>query len=142
MDAAGTISAAHREVGFVQSIQLFFKNYADFQGRSSRGAYWWLFLANILASVITNVVDAGLAASIGLPVVGLIFSLVTLIPGVALGVRRLHDVGRSGWWLLIAFTVIGILLLIYWYVQPGQRQENRFGPDVEAGARFRAEDAF
>ncbi|MEM1103752.1 MAG: DUF805 domain-containing protein, partial [Pseudomonadota bacterium] len=59
--------------------------------------------------------------------------LATRIPGIGLGVRRLHDIGRSGWWTLIAFTVIGLIPLIYWACQPGERSENRFGPDVEQG---------
>lgn len=61
------------------------------------------------------------------------FGLATLIPSLAISVRRLHDVGKSGWWLLIMFTIVGILLLLYWYVQPGQRAENKFGSDKEAG---------
>ncbi|MEM6851324.1 MAG: DUF805 domain-containing protein, partial [Pseudomonadota bacterium] len=68
-----------------------------------------------------------------IPFLGTLFSLATLIPGIGLGVRRLHDIGRSGWWTLIAFTVIGLIPLIYWACQPGERSENRFGPDVEQG---------
>ena len=69
----------------------------------------------------------------GISPLNTLYSLAVLIPGIALSVRRLHDVGKLGWWFLIALTIIGILLLIYWYVQPGQREENQFGPDVEAG---------
>lgn len=132
------LNAAGRMVGFDQALPLFFRNYAKFTGRSSRGAYWWAYLALILVSIVAAIIDMiafpQIVASLqGTGPASIIYSLVTLIPGIALGVRRLHDIGRSGWWTLIAFTIIGILLLLYWYVQPGQRQENRYGADVEAG---------
>jgi uncharacterized membrane protein YhaH (DUF805 family) len=136
-DTTGAIPA-NRMVSFSEALPLFFKNYAAFQGRSSRGAYWWAGLALCLISIAIAIVDMILfsgfvAASNGNGPIGMLFGLATLIPGIAIGVRRLHDVGRSGWWVLIAFTVIGILLLLFWYVQPGQRQSNAFGPDSEAG---------
>ncbi|MBB4658773.1 DUF805 domain-containing protein [Parvularcula dongshanensis] len=123
-----------RYVSFVDSIPLFFRNYLKFEGRSSRGAFWWWMLASVLINV-------GLALLDGMIVgweqdngpLGMLFSLITLIPSLALNVRRLHDVGRSGWWLLLAVTIIGILLLFYWAVLPGQRRRNRFGPDHETG---------
>lgn len=62
-----------------------------------------------------------------------IWSFVTLIPGIALGARRLHDINKSGWWQLIAFTIIGIIPLIIWWVRPGDPHENDYGDDVEAG---------
>ena len=53
-----------------------------------------------------------------------IFGWVTLIPSISLSVRRLHDIDKSGWWLLISFTIIGIPVLIYWAIKAGDRQEN------------------
>ena len=75
------------------------------------------------------------AASGGNGPIGIVFSLLTFIPGLALSVRRLHATGHSGWWLLIVLSVVGILLILFWAVQPGQRQSNKFGPDIEAGRR-------
>ena len=77
--------------------------------------------------------SGAVAAMNGTGPLAIVFSLATLIPNLAVAIRRLHDVGRSGWWLLIMFTIVGILVLLYWYVQPGQRSENKFGPDKEAG---------
>ncbi len=136
-DSTGAIPS-NRMVSFGEALPLFFKNYAAFQGRSSRGAYWWAALAVVLISIAIAIVDAILFSgfvrtSNGNGPISILFSLVTLVPGIAIGVRRLHDIGRSGWWVLIALTVIGVLLLLYWYVQPGQRQDNQFGQDVEAG---------
>lgn len=130
--------APHRDVGFVEALRLGFSNYVRFQGRSSRGAYWWWFLWMAIFSAVAAAADAalspaGAAAAGGGPVTG-IFGLVVFLPGLALAVRRLHDIGRSGWWvLLLLVPVIGILVLIYWYAQPGERAPNRFGADAEAG---------
>lgn len=138
MTGAVSSPPADRMVGFGEALPLYLKNYAAFNGRSSRGAYWWLALILILISIPASIIDMILFSSIvastnGSGPVAILFSLATFIPSLAIGVRRLHDVGRSGWWLLIIFTIVGILLLIYWYVQPGQRAENKFGPDKEAG---------
>ena len=127
------VSAGHRQVSFGEAVQLFFSNYVNFTGRSSRGAYWWWVLAALLINIVLSIIDVGILGMAEFQPFSNLFALATLIPGIALGVRRLHDVGRTGWWLLIALTVIGILLLLFWFVQPGQRSENAFGPDVEAG---------
>ncbi len=136
-DAPSSVPAG-RMVGFGEAFPLFLKNYAAFNGRSSRGAYWWSSLVYILISVVIVIVDLMLFSSVtaslqGNGPVSILFGLATLVPSLAIGVRRLHDVGKSGWWLLITLTIVGILLLLYWYVQPGQRAENKFGPDKEAG---------
>lgn len=61
-----------------------------------------------------------------------LYSLAVLIPVVAVAVRRLHDLDKSGWWLLIAVTIIGAFVLLYWFIQPGTRGPNRFGPQPNA----------
>ena len=127
-----------RIVSFVDAFKLGFKNYFQFEGRSSRGAYWYWTLWMIVLSIAAAFADAAFFTeafeqSDGNGPVGIILSLVTLVPGIALAVRRLHDIGRSGWWNLIAFTVIGLIPLIYWAVQPGTRAANKFGADAEAG---------
>lgn len=129
---------ANRMVSFGEAFPLMLRNYAKFEGRSSRGAYWWAALVVALISIGVAIVDMIIfsnmvAATGGNGPLGILLSLALLVPNIALTVRRLHDVGRSGWWILITFTIIGILLLLFWYVQPGQRKENAFGPDVEAG---------
>ena len=133
MDDSRVIVPANRQVNFGQAIVLFFINYFEFSGRSSAGAYWyfalWSFLLVILFAVTDltfDLVDKYLNFSN-------LFSLVTLLPGISLSVRRLHDINRSGWWLLLSITLIGLIPLSYWAWQRGDRVENDYGSDKEAG---------
>ena len=96
-------------MNFGQAISTCFAKYATFSGRASRPEFWWFFLFQILVSMA--------ASMLGDVVAGLV-SMALLLPALAVGARRLHDIGRSGWWQLIMLTVIGLLLLIYWWVQP------------------------
>ncbi len=112
---------------FQTSIKTCFQKYADFTGRAQRSELWWFVLFAVVVNILLELV--GLEALAGL------FALAVLIPSIAVGVRRLHDIDRTGWWyLLILLPVIGWLVLIYFYIQPGTTGENRFGPDPMAGA--------
>jgi len=82
-------------------------------------------LFNLIASISLSVVD-GVAGTVYL---GVIYSLAVLIPSIAVGVRRLHDIGRTGWWLLIILTIVGILVILYFSVLGGDEGENEYGPD-------------
>ena len=108
-------------VGFVDAIKLFFKNYANFSGRSTRAEYWWIYLLNILVGVVLSVIPFGVYLSAA-------WSLVTLIPGLAVAIRRMHDVGKSGWYLLMALIPLvgAILVLIMLLTKSGPR--NEWGP--------------
>ncbi|GHF28154.1 hypothetical protein GCM10017044_24180 [Kordiimonas sediminis] len=64
---------------------------------------------------------------------GNVFTILVLLPSISLGARRLHDINRSGWWLLLWCTIIGIIPLLYWACKPGDNQQNDYGPDFEAG---------
>lgn len=102
------------------------EKFADFSGRASRSEYWWFALFNFIISIITSVVGGIL----GTPIISGLVALALLIPGIAVGVRRLHDIDKSGWWLLIAFVpIIGILVLLYFLVIKGTTGSNRFGED-------------
>jgi len=102
---------------FGESISTCFSKYATFEGRATRSEYWWFFLFSFLAS--------GAAGLMGETVSGL-FSLAILLPSLAVGVRRLHDTDRSGWFLLLWFLpVIGWIILIVWAVQDS-KEPNRF----------------
>ena len=96
-------------MNFGQAISTCFSKYATFSGRASRSEFWWFFLFQILVSIA--------ASMLGDVVAGLV-SLAVLLPALAVGARRLHDIGKSGWWQLIMLTGIGLLLLIYWWAQP------------------------
>lgn len=96
-------------MNFGQAISNCLSQYATFSGRASRSEFWWFFLFQVLVQIA--------AATLGNTVAALI-SLGLLLPALAVGARRLHDIGRSGWWQLLTLTGIGVLVLIYWWVQP------------------------
>jgi uncharacterized membrane protein YhaH (DUF805 family) len=130
-----TTGAEHRVVSFGEAPQLFLKNYAKFTGRSSRGAFWWWILINLIVVVVLNFVDGALGTQPGqVGLLGGLWALATLVPGIALGMRRMHDIDKSGWWLLLGIVPLVGLVLIWFAAQPGVRATNKFGDaDVEAG---------
>lgn len=103
------------------------KKYSVFNGRARRKEYWMFFLFNIIFAFVTGVID-GLVGSPG--ILGLLYTLAVLIPGIAVSVRRLHDTNRSGWWLLIAFVpLIGAIALLLFFVQDSTPGKNQYGPN-------------
>ena len=128
-------------MGFADAIRSAFSNYVTFSGRARRAEYWWFglfcMLGNVIAGVLDGaifgfdaVVEPGMAAYAAPSALGAIFSLAVLLPSLAVTVRRLHDTGRSGWWLLIILIpVIGALVLLYWMIKRGDTGPNDHGPD-------------
>lgn len=115
---------------FTTAVRTCLQKYANFTGRARRSEYWWFVLFNILVAVVAGIVDGAL---FGAQVLGTIVALALLIPGIAVGVRRLHDLDKSGWWmLLVLIPLIGALVLIFFFVQKGTDGANRFGPDPVA----------
>ena len=117
-------------MGFAEAVFTAFHRYFDFKGKSGRPEYWYfalfLFILGIGAAVQDSLLGTGgLLAAIA--------SIGTFIPSIAVSVRRLHDIGRSGWWLLIVFVpVIGLLVLIYWACTAGDVAAGRVvNPVVE-----------
>lgn len=100
--------------------------YVEFEGRSRRTELWTFYLVNFVISVILSVLDSIVGMGIGF--IGTLFSLAILLPSIAVGVRRLHDIGKEGWWLLIGLIpVIGWIVLIYFYVQDSEPGANVYG---------------
>jgi uncharacterized membrane protein YhaH (DUF805 family) len=101
------------------------KKWSDFSARATRTEYWMFFLFNIIIAIVLGVIDT----IIGSPgIIGLIFALALLIPGIAVAVRRLHDTDRSGWWLLIGFVpLIGGIVLLVFLVLDSTPSENKYG---------------
>ncbi len=131
---------------FTYWLECFTKHYADFSGRARRSEYWGTVLFNGLIqaglSIILSIVATILFSSIEIngevtfsPLFFLlpdtpiyIYSLIWLLPGLAVAVRRLHDIGKSGWNLLwILLPIVGAIMLIYWYCQDSQPEENKWG---------------
>ena len=108
------------------------KKYADFSGRARRTEYWLFVLFSMVIAMVLGVVDYVLGSP---GIVGLLFALAILIPGIAVAVRRLHDTDRSGWWLLIAFVpIVGTIVLLVFLLLDSNPGENRFGSSPKAVA--------
>src|SRR6185503_4314657 len=108
------------------------KKYAVFSGRARRKEYWMFFLFNVIIAVVLGILE-GMVGSPG--IVGVVYSLAVLLPGIGVTVRRLHDTGRTGWWILIAFIpLIGAIVLLVFMVLDSQAGDNEYGPNPKAGA--------
>jgi uncharacterized membrane protein YhaH (DUF805 family) len=124
-------------LGFSEALRLFWGNYRNFKGRARRSEYWliqlFLVVTNLAAAVIDFVLMNGdverFIANGGGGIVGLIWILATIVPAVAVLVRRLHDIGRSGWWALIGFVpVAGAIALLVFTVADSEARQNSYGP--------------
>ncbi|MEN8119313.1 MAG: DUF805 domain-containing protein [Bacteroidota bacterium] len=101
------------------------KQFADFNGRARRKEFWMFVLINFGISIVLGIIDS---AVFGSQVLGGIYSLGILVPAIAVGVRRLHDIGKSGWmYLVILIPLVGIIWLIVLWAQDGVAGENEFG---------------
>lgn len=107
------------------------KKYATFSGRARRTEYWMFVLVNLLVSIALGVGDAvlGTATDDGTGILGSIYALGVLLPSIAVGVRRLHDMNKSGWWMLLAIVPLVNVVLLVFFVQQGTVGPNRYGPD-------------
>ena len=109
----------------------FLENYANFKGRDSRPEFWWFYLANIILSL--GLILIGGAITGALSIIGNLYGFAALIPGIAAGVRRLHDTGKSGWMLLISLIpIVGAIAIIVLLAQPGTSDANEYGPPTSA----------
>jgi uncharacterized membrane protein YhaH (DUF805 family) len=125
-------------MSFVDAVKAYFFKWNDFRSRSSRSEYWWATLFTYLVIILLQVVQVMLVQAESVlallaMITILVFLLFLTIASFAVMVRRLHDVNRSGWWFLIYFTIIGIFVLLYWYVQKGDEADNRYGSDPLSG---------
>ena len=126
--------------------ECFTKHYADFSGRARRSEYWGTVLFNVIAQVVLSVVlvavlviwfsSTEMNADVSVVRLSLImikavrslYNLIWLLPGLAVAVRRLHDIGKSGWNLLwVLLPIVGAIMLIYWCCQDSQLEENKWG---------------
>ena len=111
-----------------------------FSGRARRREYWFFFLFNALISLALASIDNSMGmldASVGLGVLGGLYTLAVMLPSVTVGVRRLHDTGRSGWWILISLVpIVGAIVLVIFLATSGQEGDNQFGPDPKVDVGF------
>lgn len=108
------------------------KQYADFKGRARRKEFWMFALVNGIISTILTIIAVmlGLVSETGLSPITSLYSLVVFLPNLAVSVRRLHDVGKSGWYfLLVLIPLLGLIYLIYLYAKEGESGANQYGED-------------
>ncbi|GGT79803.1 MULTISPECIES: DUF805 domain-containing protein [Streptomyces] len=109
------------------------KKYAVFGGRARRKEFWMFTLFSVIISIVLSVIDGVL----GMQLLSLIYSLAVLIPTLAVSVRRLHDTGRSGWWILIGLIpLVGAIILIVFYATEGNQSENAHGPNPKLAPAY------
>ena len=105
-------------MGFTDAIKVCLQKYLDFNGRAARSEYWWFVLMTFLIGFI--------------PIIGWILRLALILPSLSVQVRRLHDMNRSAWWLLLLvppITFIGAVILLIMSIFSGTPGPNRYGPD-------------
>lgn len=109
------------------------RKYAVFTGRAQRKELWMFALFNFLAFLVIGIIESALGLTGGVsgaygPLSSL-YSLAVLLPSIGVGIRRLHDTGRTGWWLLVGFIpVVGTLILLIFYIQDSTPGDNEYGP--------------
>ena len=126
------------------------KQYVDFGGRARRTEFWMFTLINVIITVALQVVDGflgtgmntasagggGVSFGVSLGILSGLYSLAVLLPSLAVSVRRLHDTGRTGWWLLISLVpFVGWIVLLVFEVLAGNPGPNKYGPDPKAAAQ-------
>jgi uncharacterized membrane protein YhaH (DUF805 family) len=118
---------------FGQAVSSGFSNYANFSGRSQRSALWWWILFSWIVGVVAAVIDYTLFG-VDTHVLYYLAGLGLLVPSIAVAVRRLHDTARSGWFILLGLIpLVGGIILIVWYCQPGTPGPNQYGLDPIQG---------
>ena len=114
------------------------KQYAVFKGRARRKEYWFFILFNLIASLLLTLVDfmtGSLDAELGMGMLSGLYSLAILIPSLAVTVRRLHDTGRTGWWLLVGLIpLIGAIVLLVFMLLDSQPNDNEYGANPKGVA--------
>ena len=116
------------------SVKVCFKKYATFDGRARRSEFWYFCLFCLLIGIVTLYIDIsilGYSVEEEYTPSNTIAYLAVFIPSISVTARRLHDIGKSGWWMLLALTGIGIILLIIWYATDGEKKKNRFGNPIK-----------
>lgn len=112
-----------------EAVSSVLSQYAGFTGRARRSEYWYWVLAVVIGSIVTSIIDAIL----GINFLNILFTLAVLVPGIAVAVRRMHDISKSGWWILLGLIpIVGAIILIVWFVGDSH-PDNEYGPNPKGG---------
>ena len=116
-------------MNFQTAVKTCFQKYATFSGRALRSEYWWWFLFVLLLNIASATLDASMIGDIDGPI-SAILAIGLLLPNLAVSVRRLHDIDRSGWWFLILLIpLVGLIMFIFWMCQESTYGANKYGND-------------
>ena len=111
-----------------------FQNYTNFNGRARRKEFWMFVIANAIVATILSMIGGAISSTFGSVISG-IWSLALVVPNLALSVRRLHDIGKSGKSLLIVLIpIVGVIILLVWAAKEGDTGENEYGADPKSEA--------
>lgn len=120
-----------RQVSFKEAVvRALTQNYCNFSGRASRSEYWWFYLFSCIVSWVVSIVVSLFSSDLStMYIASMIVGLAFLLPSLGIAVRRLHDIGKSGWWMFISLIpLIGAIILIVWWCKDSQMEPNEYGP--------------
>lgn len=132
-------------MNFTAAIRSFWSRFADFKGRSRRSEYWYVQLFLVVTNLAVAGIDLALMdgdldrfiANGGGGIVGLIWIFATIVPALAVLIRRLHDTGRTGWWALVGFVpFVGAIVLLVFTVSDSSSEENKYGTSPKASSNL------
>ena len=112
-------------MSFTQAVSAFYSNFADVKTRTTRSGFWWVVLYIVAVYIVLGIIAA--ASPTFSTVLIVLWWVVHIIPSITLAVRRLHDTGKSGWWLLIGLIPFGGIVLLIFYLLPSDRGPNEWG---------------
>ena len=115
-------------LSFNEAVSTCFRKYFDFSGRARGSEYWYFFLFSFILGIVVTILDINLFGN-NWEDYGPLYIITTLglfIPSISAATRRLHDSGKSGWWQLLYFTIIGIFLVLYWLIRKGDANKNSY----------------
>lgn len=116
-------------VKMMDAVRTCFNKYAHFRGRARRPEFWYFALFNFIAQLVLGLIDSVVFGLGDVSPLSNLYGLAVLVPSLAVGARRLHDTGRSGWWqLLVLIPIVGIIVLIVWWASRGKDEANEYGP--------------
>ena len=120
-----------RQVSFKEAVvRALSQNYCNFSGRASRSEYWWFYLFSCIVSWVVSIIVSLFSSELSIMyIASMVVGLAFLLPSLGIAVRRLHDIGKSGWWLFISLIpLIGAILLLVWFCKDSQMEPNEYGP--------------
>jgi uncharacterized membrane protein YhaH (DUF805 family) len=121
------------QVSMIEAVQSALSKYATFSGRARRSEYWWFVLFTVIVSALAAVVDSALGTDPGKTgLVGGLAALALLLPTLAVTARRLHDTGRSGWWMLISLVPVGGFIVMLVFTLQDSQGPNAWGDSPKA----------